>query len=169
MFSSLGAVTPLNLLRATSSEEDNDRTPTQASRLPAFAVAPAPVALTSQGGVALVPKSSDRAGLRKSVTKNMFGPSGVQGSQAGAPLTPGNDLGETANADNRPAHTRTNTPASESNQTVNSGLAWAASQLPVLPGIPGSFEGLSGIGGQDELAYVFSFLFYMRLPISFRF
>jgi hypothetical protein len=113
------------------------------------------------------PRSFDSIGLWKSAAKNIAGPSGAQGSQAGAPLAAGNDVGDTANMDNRPAHTRTNTAASGSNQTAISRLDSAVSQVPALPG---SFEGLSGIGGQNELGYVFSFLFYARfLKFSFLF
>lgn len=109
------------------------------------------------GGV--IPKVAGRPGLWKLATENVAGPSGSQGSnirrsQAG----PGNDAGQSTAGD-RPAHARTDTAVSGSNQTVISRLDSAVSQLPALPGIPRSFEGLSGIGGQNELGYMF--------PVSF--
>jgi hypothetical protein len=123
-------------------------------------VAPAPVASTSPGTPAGdVEPASDRPGLWKSTTGNIVGPSRARGSQAGAPLAAGNEVGGVTNAENRPAHTRTNTG---SNQTIISRLDSAVSQVPALPGIPGSFEGLSGIGGQNELGYVVSFIFYIH-------
>ena len=121
-------------------------------------MAPAAAASTSQGaptGVgSVVPaqKSSARPGLWNLAAGDV---AGASGARAVAPQAAGNDAGEVTNADNHPAHTRTNTVASGSNQTIISRLDSAVSQLPALPGIPGSFEGLSGIGRQNELEYVY--------------
>lgn len=77
-----------SVCRHASSDEDNDRTPTQASQASqvlAFAVAPAPAALTSQGAPTRVgsvvppPKSPVRPGLWNLATGNASGPSGDSG------------------------------------------------------------------------------------------
>jgi hypothetical protein len=117
----------------------------------------APMHSTSRGApVGDARPASDRPELWISTTVNISGPSHVQGSQADALLV---KVGDITNEENRPVHTRTNTG---SNQIVISRLAFAVSQVPALPGIPGSFEGLSGIGRQNELGYVASFLSHIR-------
>jgi hypothetical protein len=123
--------------------------------------------LTSPGAPAGdVEPASGRPGLWKSTTENIAAPSRAQRPQPSAPLATGNEVGDSTKAENRPAHMPTNTG---SNRTIISGLDSAISQAPAHPGIPGSFEGLSGIGGQDELGYVSSFLLHIRSLISVRF